>query len=245
MTKKDSNIVDVDFGEAISERYLSYALSTIMSRSLPDVRDGLKPVHRRVLYGMHELGVAHNKAYKKSARIVGEVLGKYHPHGDQAVYDSMVRMVQVFSLRYPLLNGQGNYGSIDGDRAAAMRYTEIRMHKLTDEILRDIKKDRVDFTPNFDESLGEPTVLPSNLPNLLINGSTGIAVGMATSIPPYLARYIAVINPLFPPPIMIASIRSIIAELFRCRIRLVQVTQNFAGGIRTRRTHDSASRVRG
>ncbi|MCK5520841.1 MAG: DNA gyrase subunit A [Candidatus Marinimicrobia bacterium] len=167
------------------ESYLDYSMSVIVSRALPDVRDGLKPVHRRILYGMHELGMAHNKAYKKSARIVGEVLGKYHPHGDTAVYDSMVRMAQTFSLRYPLVDGQGNFGSIDGDRAAAMRYTEARMKLLSEFMLQDIEKDTVDFRPNFDDSLKEPTVLPAKVPNLLINGSSGIAVGMATNIPPH------------------------------------------------------------
>jgi DNA gyrase subunit A len=155
---------------------------------LPDVRDGLKPVHRRVLYGMHELGVAYNKPYKKSARIVGEVLGKYHPHGDTAVYDSMVRMVQEFSLRYPLVDGQGNFGSVDGDSAAAMRYTEARLARISEEMLRDLDKNTVDFAPNFDDSLQEPTVLPSYLPNLLVNGASGIAVGMATNIPPHNLR---------------------------------------------------------
>ncbi|MCW8805712.1 MAG: DNA gyrase subunit A, partial [Ignavibacteriaceae bacterium] len=157
----------------------------IVARALPDVRDGLKPVHRRVLYGMHDLGMAHNKPYKKSARIVGEVLGKYHPHGDTAVYDSMVRMVQDFSLRYPLVDGQGNFGSVDGDSPAAMRYTEARLARISEEMLRDLDKNTVDFVPNFDDSLQEPTVMPSYLPNLLINGATGIAVGMATNIPPH------------------------------------------------------------
>lgn len=165
--------------------YLNYSMSVIVSRALPDVRDGLKPVHRRVLYGMSELGLRPGSGYKKSARIVGEVLGKYHPHGDTAVYDSMVRMVQDFSLRYPLVDGQGNFGSVDGDSAAAMRYTEARMTRIAQEILRDLDKDTVDFVPNFDESLTEPTVMPSVLPNLLVNGSSGIAVGMATNIPPH------------------------------------------------------------
>jgi DNA gyrase subunit A len=156
-----------------------------VARALPDVRDGLKPVHRRVLYGMHELGMFHNKPYKKSARIVGEVLGKYHPHGDTAVYDTMVRMVQDFSLRYPLVDGQGNFGSVDGDSPAAMRYTEARLARISEEVLRDLDKNTVDFIPNFDDTLQEPTVMPSYLPNLLINGSSGIAVGMATNIPPH------------------------------------------------------------
>ena len=160
-------------------------MSVIVARALPDVRDGLKPVHRRVLFGMHELGVPHNKPYKKSARIVGEVLGKYHPHGDTAVYDSMVRMVQEFSLRYPLVDGQGNFGSVDGDSPAAMRYTEARLARIADEMLRDLDKNTVNFVSNFDDSLQEPSVLPSYLPNLLVNGASGIAVGMATNIPPH------------------------------------------------------------
>ena len=178
-------IVPVSLEEEMKSSYIDYSMSVIVSRALPDVRDGLKPVHRRVLFGMHELGVAFNKSYKKSARIVGEVLGKYHPHGDTAVYDTMVRMVQDFSLRYPLVDGQGNFGSVDGDSPAAMRYTEARLDRIADEMLRDLDKNTVDFTPNFDDSLQEPTVLPSYLPNLLVNGSSGIAVGMATNIPPH------------------------------------------------------------
>ncbi len=178
-------IIPVALEEEMKSSYIDYSMSVIVSRALPDVRDGLKPVHRRVLFGMHELGVAHNKAYKKSARIVGEVLGKYHPHGDTAVYDSMVRMVQEFSLRYPLVDGQGNFGSVDGDSPAAMRYTEARLARIADEMLRDLDKNTVNFAPNFDDSLQEPTVLPSYLPNLLVNGSSGIAVGMATNIPPH------------------------------------------------------------
>ena len=178
-------IVPVSLEEEMKSSYIDYSMSVIVSRALPDVRDGLKPVHRRVLFGMHELGVGFNKSYKKSARIVGEVLGKYHPHGDTAVYDSMVRMVQEFSLRYPLVDGQGNFGSVDGDSPAAMRYTEARLDRIADEMLRDLDKNTVDFTPNFDDSLQEPTVLPSYLPNLLVNGSSGIAVGMATNIPPH------------------------------------------------------------
>ncbi|MFW5746375.1 MAG: DNA gyrase subunit A, partial [Nanoarchaeota archaeon] len=169
----------------MQQSYLDYAMSVIVGRALPDVRDGLKPVHRRILFGMNDLGLAHNKSYKKSARIVGEVLGKYHPHGDSAVYNTMVRMAQEFSLRYLLVDGQGNFGSIDGDNAAAMRYTEARMTRLAEEILSDIDKQTVDFRPNFDESLKEPVVLPTKFPNLLANGSTGIAVGMATNIPPH------------------------------------------------------------
>lgn len=178
-------IIPVALEEEMKSSYIDYSMSVIVARALPDVRDGLKPVHRRVLFGMHELGVAYNKPYKKSARIVGEVLGKYHPHGDTAVYDSMVRMVQDFSLRYPLVDGQGNFGSVDGDSPAAMRYTEARLARIADEMLRDLDKDTVNFTPNFDDSLQEPTVLPSYLPNLLVNGSSGIAVGMATNIPPH------------------------------------------------------------
>ncbi len=178
-------IIPVSLEEEMKSSYIDYSMSVIVARALPDVRDGLKPVHRRVLFGMHELGVAHNKPYKKSARIVGEVLGKYHPHGDTAVYDTMVRMVQDFSLRYPLVDGQGNFGSVDGDSPAAMRYTEARLARIADEMLRDLDKNTVDFAANFDDSLQEPTVLPSYLPNLLVNGSSGIAVGMATNIPPH------------------------------------------------------------
>ncbi|MCF8001525.1 MAG: DNA gyrase subunit A [Halanaerobiales bacterium] len=169
----------------MKEAFLDYAMSVIVSRALPDVRDGLKPVHRRILYALHDLGMTPNKSHKKSARIVGEVLGKYHPHGDTAVYDTMVRMAQQFSYRYPLVDGHGNFGSVDGDSAAAMRYTEARMSKITTELLRDLNKDTVDFIPNFDDSLQEPDVLPSRFPNLLVNGSSGIAVGMSTSIPPH------------------------------------------------------------
>ena len=165
--------------------YLDYAMSTIIGRALPDVRDGLKPVHRRILFAMYELNNMHDKPYKKSARVVGDVIGKYHPHGDQAVYDAITRMVQDFSLRYPLIDGQGNFGSIDGDSPAAMRYTEVRLSRIAEEILEDIEKDTVEFKLNYDESLKEPVVLPSRAPNLLINGSSGIAVGMATNIPPH------------------------------------------------------------
>jgi len=171
--------------EELQTSFLDYAMSVVVSRAIPDVRDGLKPVHRRVLYTMNQLGFHHNKSYHKSVRVVGEVLGKYHPHGDQAVYNTMVGMVQDFSKRYPLLDGQGNWGSVDGDNAAAMRYTEIRMHKISSEILSDLDKETVRFVPNFDDSTVEPVLLPSKLPNLLINGTTGIAVGMATSIPPH------------------------------------------------------------
>ncbi len=178
-------ITKVDIEEQMKSAYIDYAMSVIVSRALPDVRDGLKPVHRRVLFGMHELGVFSNRPYKKSARIVGEVLGKYHPHGDSSVYDAMVRMAQVWSLRYPLVDGQGNFGSIDGDSPAAMRYTEARMRKVSEEMLADIDKETVDFQLNFDDTLKEPTVLPSKIPNLLVNGSSGIAVGMATNMPPH------------------------------------------------------------
>jgi len=175
----------VNIEDEMRRSYLDYAMSVIIGRALPDVRDGLKPVHRRVLWAMHELGNTHNKPYKKSARVVGDTIGKYHPHGDTAAYDTIVRMAQDFSLRYTLVDGQGNFGSIDGDNAAAMRYTEIRMQKLTGEMLGDIEKETVDFQPNYDESLSEPKVLPVKFPNLLVNGSEGIAVGMATKIPPH------------------------------------------------------------
>ena len=187
MNQRD-RVVPVLIETEMQNSYLDYSMSVIVSRALPDVRDGLKPVHRRVLYGMSELGLRPGSAYKKSARIVGEVLGKYHPHGDTAVYDSMVRMVQDFSLRYPLVDGQGNFGSVDGDSPAAMRYTEARMARIAQEVLRDLDKETVDFVPNFDETLKEPTVMPSVLPNLLVNGSSGIAVGMATNIPPHNLR---------------------------------------------------------
>lgn len=181
-------LIPVTIEDEMKSAYISYAMSVIVSRALPDVRDGLKPVHRRVLYGMTELGLASNRPYKKCARVVGDVLGKYHPHGDSAVYETMVRMVQDFSLRYPLLDGQGNFGSIDGDSAAAMRYTEARLKRIAEEMLADIDKDTVDFQPNFDDSLTEPTVLPAKIPNLLINGASGIAVGMATNIAPHNLR---------------------------------------------------------
>ncbi|EJB14972.1 DNA gyrase, A subunit [Helicobacter pylori CPY1124] len=181
-TKK---IVEVGIDSSIEESYLAYSMSVIIGRALPDARDGLKPVHRRILYAMHELGLTSKVAYKKSARIVGDVIGKYHPHGDNAVYDALVRMAQDFSMRLELVDGQGNFGSIDGDNAAAMRYTEARMTKASEEILRDIDKDTIDFVPNYDDTLKEPDILPSRLPNLLVNGANGIAVGMATSIPPH------------------------------------------------------------
>jgi DNA gyrase subunit A len=180
-----NRILNRNIEDEMRGAYLDYAMSVIIGRALPDVRDGLKPVHRRVLYAMYDLGNTYNKAYKKSARVVGDVIGKYHPHGDTAVYDTIVRMAQDFSLRYPLIDGQGNFGSVDGDSAAAMRYTEIRMDKITDEILADLEKETVDFGPNYDGSMSEPLVMPTRIPNLLINGSTGIAVGMATNIPPH------------------------------------------------------------
>lgn len=180
-----SEIIDVCIDDSIKESYLDYSMSVIVGRALPDAKDGLKPVHRRILYAMHELGLSSRAAYKKSARIVGDVIGKYHPHGDSAVYEALVRMAQDFSMRLELVDGQGNFGSIDGDNAAAMRYTEARMTQASEEILRDIEKDTVDFIPNYDDTLKEPDVLPSRIPNLLINGSSGIAVGMATSIPPH------------------------------------------------------------
>jgi DNA gyrase subunit A len=181
-------IIKINIEEEMKTAYIDYSMSVIVSRALPDVRDGLKPVHRRVLYGMLDLGVFSNRPYKKSARIVGEVLGKYHPHGDTSVYDAMVRMAQEWSLRYPLVDGQGNFGSVDGDSPAAMRYTEARLKKIAEEMLADIEKETVDFRLNFDDSLEEPTVLPAKLPNLLLNGASGIAVGMATNMPPHNLR---------------------------------------------------------
>src|ERR1051325_10330960 len=177
--------IPVNIEEEMKRSYLDYAMSVIIGRALPDARDGLKPVHRRILYSMHEIGLTPNKPFKKSATVVGDVLGKYHPHGDTAVYDSLVRMAQDFSLRYPLVNGQGNFGSVDGDAAAAYRYTEAKLTRIATEMLADIDKDTVDFVPNYDESRQEPTVLPTRFPNLLVNGSGGIAVGMATNIPPH------------------------------------------------------------
>src|SRR5687767_7926211 len=174
--------------EEIKESFINYSMSVIVSRALPDVRDGLKPVHRRVLYAMNELGLVPGRPYKKSATVVGDVLGKYHPHGDSSVYDALVRMVQDFSLRYPLVDGQGNFGSVDGDPAAAYRYTEARLTRVAMEMLADIDKNTVNFTPNFDDRLMEPSVLPSAVPNLVVNGSSGIAVGMATNIPPHNLR---------------------------------------------------------
>ncbi|MDQ0176322.1 DNA gyrase subunit A [Bacillus chungangensis] len=181
----NNNVIEVNISKEMRSSFLDYAMSVIVSRALPDVRDGLKPVHRRILYAMNELGMTSDKAYKKSARIVGDVIGKYHPHGDSAVYETMVRMAQDFSYRYMLIDGHGNFGSVDGDSAAAMRYTEARMSKISMELLRDINKDTIDYKPNYDESENEPVVLPSRYPNLLVNGTSGIAVGMATNIPPH------------------------------------------------------------
>ena len=178
-------IVPVNIEEEMKTAYIDYSMSVIVSRAIPDARDGLKPVQRRILHGMNELGVQYNRPYKKSARIVGEVLGKYHPHGDSAVYEAMVRMAQTWSLRYPLVDGQGNFGSMDDDPPAAMRYTEARLARITEEMMGDIDKDTVDFQLNFDDTLKEPTVLPAKLPNLLVNGASGIAVGMATNILPH------------------------------------------------------------
>ena len=181
-------IIKINIEEEMKSAYIDYSMSVIVSRALPDVRDGFKPVHRRILFGMNELGNTSDKPYKKSARIVGEVLGKYHPHGDSSVYFAMVRMAQTWSMRYTLVDGQGNFGSVDGDSPAAMRYTEARLSKLAEEMLRDIDKDTVDFQLNFDDTLKEPTVLPTRIPNLLVNGASGIAVGMATNIPPHNLR---------------------------------------------------------
>jgi len=185
MNEFAKEVIPTSIEDEMQSSYLDYAMSVIVGRALPDVRDGLKPVHRRVLYAMHELGNDWNRAYKKSARVVGDVIGKYHPHGDTAVYDTIVRMAQPFSLRYMLIDGQGNFGSVDGDSPAAMRYTEIRMARIAHELLADIDKETVDFVPNYDESETQPEVLPARVPNLLVNGSSGIAVGMATNIPPH------------------------------------------------------------
>jgi DNA gyrase subunit A len=191
-TENDNNlvpandrIVKINIEDQMKSAYIDYSMSVIVSRALPDARDGLKPVHRRILYGMEELGVTSGKPFKKSARIVGDVMGKYHPHGDSSVYDAMVRMAQDWSMRYPMVDGQGNYGSLDGDPPAAMRYTEARLRKIAEEMLADINKDTVDFQFNFDDSLKEPTVLPTRIPNLLVNGASGIAVGMATNMAPH------------------------------------------------------------
>ena len=184
----NDKLIPVNLEQEMKRSFISYAMAVIVDRALPDVRDGLKPVHRRILYDMNELGMTPDKPYRKSARLVGDVLGKFHPHGDSSVYDAMVRLAQPFNIRYPLVDGQGNFGSVDGDGAAAMRYTEARMAKLTMHLLDDIEKDTVDFYPNFDETLMQPAVLPCRFPNLLVNGSSGIAVGMATNIPPHNLR---------------------------------------------------------
>jgi DNA gyrase subunit A len=198
---QSENHAEISIEKEMKKSYLDYAMSVIIGRALPDVRDGLKPVHRRVLYAMRELKNDWNKPYKKSARIVGDVIGKFHPHGDAAVYDTIVRLAQDFSMRYPLVDGQGNFGSVDGDPPAAMRYTEIRMQRLAHEMLEDLEKETVDFAPNYDESLFEPTVLPAKIPSLLINGSAGIAVGMATNIPPHnLSEVIEAIKALIDNP---------------------------------------------
>ncbi len=205
-------VIEVSVEDEMKSSYIDYAMSVIVGRALPDARDGLKPVHRRILFGMHELGVRHDRPHKKSARIVGDVLGKYHPHGDVAVYDTMVRMAQDFSYRYPLIDGQGNFGSIDGDAAAAMRYTEARLSKIAEEMLVDLEKDTVDWNPNFDNTLKEPQILPAKLPNLLINGSSGIAVGMATNIPPHnLAEVVdGIIKVIDEPEVSIRELMQII-----------------------------------
>ncbi|MEY4133781.1 MAG: hypothetical protein RL386_131, partial [Bacteroidota bacterium] len=204
----DQKIVPVNIEDEMKSAYIDYSMSVIVSRALPDVRDGLKPVQRRVLFGMTELGISYNKPFKKAARIVGEVLGKYHPHGDSSVYDTMVRMAQDWSLRYPLVEPQGNFGSVDGDGPAAMRYTEARLRRISEEILADIEKETVDFMLNFDDSLEEPTVMPSRLPNLLVNGASGIAVGMATNMMPHNLREVvdAVMATIDRPEIGIAEI---------------------------------------
>ena len=185
MSEFAKEILPINIEDELKQSYLSYAMSVIHGRALPDVRDGLKPVHRRILFAMHDLRNFYNKPYKKSARVVGDVIGKYHPHGDSAVYDAMVRMAQDFSMRYTLIEGQGNFGSIDGDPPAAMRYTEVRMQKIADEILSDLEKETVSFSENYDGSEMIPDVMPTKIPNLLVNGSSGIAVGMATNIPPH------------------------------------------------------------
>ena len=182
---ENQDIIDINIENSVKASYLDYSMSVIIGRALPDAKDGLKPVHRRILFAMHDLNITSKSAYKKSARIVGDVIGKYHPHGDISVYDALVRMAQTFSMRAPLVDGQGNFGSIDGDSAAAMRYTEARMTKIAEEVLRDLDKDTVNFTPNYDDTMKEPSVLPTRVPTLLLNGSEGIAVGMATKIPPH------------------------------------------------------------
>ena len=210
--EQKANIEVVSIEEEVKRSYLEYSMSVIVGRALPDVRDGLKPVHRRILYSMYELKNYPDRPYKKSARIVGDVIGKYHPHGDAAVYDAIVRMAQDFSMRYPLVDGQGNFGSVDGDPPAAMRYTEVRMTPMGRDFLSDIEKDTVDFSPNYDGSLTEPVVLPTTIPNLLINGSSGIAVGMATNIPPHNLKEVcdAVIRVIDNPGISVDELIKII-----------------------------------
>ena len=210
--EQGQRVIEVSVEEEMKSSYIDYAMSVIVGRALPDARDGLKPVHRRILFGMHELGVTHDRPHKKSARIVGDVLGKYHPHGDVAVYDTLVRMAQDFSYRYPLVDGQGNFGSIDGDAPAAMRYTEARLSKIAEELLVDLDKDTVDWVPNFDNTLKEPKVLPAKLPNLLINGTSGIAVGMATNMPPHNLREVVdgIIRVIDEPEVSIEELMEII-----------------------------------
>src|SRR5579872_5242027 len=186
--KPQSTLIAVDIEAEMKKSYLDYSMSVIIGRALPDVRDGLKPVHRRILFGMHEMGLTSTKPYRKCAKITGEVLGKFHPHGDAPIYDSLVRMAQSFSMRYPLVDGQGNFGSVDGDPPAAPRYTEARLARIATALLEDIDKETVDFRPNYDDTESEPEVLPTRVPNLLVNGSAGIAVGMATNIPPHNLR---------------------------------------------------------
>jgi DNA gyrase subunit A len=193
-------IIPIDIEKEVKKSFLEYSMSVIVSRAIPDFRDGLKPVHRRILYALYDQGMTHDKPHRKSATIVGEVMGKYHPHGDAAIYQTMVKMAQDFSMRYPLVDGHGNFGSIDGDAAAAMRYTESRMSKIASELLKDIDKDTIDWRSNYDDSRQEPAVLPARIPNLLINGSSGIAVGMATNIPPHnLGEVVDALNPALPP----------------------------------------------
>jgi len=215
MTEITNNVTDIKLDQEMKKSYLDYAMSVIVGRALPDARDGLKPVHRRVLFAMRDLGNDHSKPYKKSARIVGDVIGKYHPHGDSAVYDAIVRMAQPFSMRHMLIDGQGNFGSIDGDAPAAMRYTEVRMAKLASELLMDLEKETVQFAPNYDESEFEPTVLPTRVPNLLVNGSSGIAVGMATNIPPHNLSEV---------------INGIIAVIDNSEITIDELIENFIPG---------------
>jgi DNA gyrase subunit A len=194
-------IIPIDIEKEVKKSFLEYSMSVIVSRAIPDFRDGLKPVHRRILYALYDQGMTHDKPHRKSATIVGEVMGKYHPHGDAAIYQTMVKMAQDFSMRYPLVDGHGNFGSIDGDAAAAMRYTESRMSKIASELLKDIDKDTIDWRSNYDDSRQEPAVLPARIPNLLINGSSGIAVGMATNIPPHnLGEVVDALNLLIDNP---------------------------------------------